>query len=56
MAQPVRLVNIGLRCNCNKILPILVEELPRIGLYVCPDCKSRFHLTVEERENELPDT
>lgn len=55
MLQPVRMLNVGLRCNCDKPFPILAEDLPRLGFYVCKECKATFTISVEI-EDELSDT
>jgi hypothetical protein len=54
-AKPVRLLNIGLKCSCNYSLPVLIEDLPRPGVYVCPACTKKFCVTVEIHD-ELSDT
>src|SRR4051812_35366650 len=54
-AKPVRLLNIGLKCSCKYSLPVLIEDLPRPGLYVCPACTKKFCVTVEIHD-ELSDT
>lgn len=53
--KPVRLLNIGLKCSCNYSLPVLIEDLPRPGLYVCPACAKRFAITVDI-DDELSDS
>jgi hypothetical protein len=53
--NPVRLRNIGLKCSCDYSLPVLIEDFPRPGLYVCPACKKRFAITIEIQD-ELSDS
>lgn len=55
MAQPVRMLNIGLRCNCDKEFPILAEEFPLVGFYVCVNCDTTFSVKIEVQD-ELSDT
>jgi hypothetical protein len=49
------MLNVGLRCSCNKIFPILAEDLPRLGFYVCVNCRQTFVISLET-EDELSDT
>lgn len=54
-AKPVRLLNVGLKCSCSYFLPILVEDLPRPGIYICPACTKRFAITVDIKDEEEGD-